>query len=138
MFKARTLLERLDNPALDKPLTGNQNLEALGYSILDHLKKMLNTRLGNSLTQPDDYGMIDLSELRTNMPDSINDVQNAIRNSIEKYEPRLRNVKVEHVNSGDDLFILKFKVTADIVAERRSSLSFETVVEPTGQIDLSG
>ncbi len=138
MYKARTLLERLDNPQLDRYQNSSQNLEALAESILNHLKKMLNTRLGNSLTQPHDYGMIDLNEIRTNMPDSIADVQNNIKSMIEKYEPRLKNVRIEHINSGDDLMILKFKVIADIAAERRTSISFETIVEPSGQIQLSG
>ncbi len=138
MYKARTLLERLNNPQLDRYQNSSQNLEALAESILNHLKKMLNTRLGNSLIQPHDYGMIDLNEIRTNMPDSIADVQNNIKSMIEKYEPRLKNVRVEHINSGDDLMILKFKVIADISAERRTSISFETIVEPSGQIQLSG
>lgn len=138
MYKARTLLERLDNPQLDRYQNSSQNLEALAESILNHLKKMLNTRLGNSLTQPNDYGIIDLNEIRTNMPDSITDVQNSIKNMIEKYEPRLKNVKVEHIDSGDDLMILKFKVIADIALEKRTSIAFETIVEPSGQIQLSG
>lgn len=138
MYKARTLLERLNNPQLDRYQNSSQNLEALAESILNHLKKMLNTRVGNSLTQPQDYGMIDLNEIRMNMPDSITNVQNNIKNMIEKYEPRLKNVKIEHINSGDDLMILKFKVIADIAAERRTSIAFETIVEPSGQIQLSG
>lgn len=138
MYKARTLLERLNNPQLDRYQNSSQNLEALAESILNHLKKMLNTRVGNSLTQPQDYGMIDLNEIRMNMPDSITNVQNNIKNMIEKYEPRLKNVKIEHINSGNDLMILKFKVIADIAAERRTSIAFETIVEPSGQIQLSG
>ncbi|MGQ9609571.1 MAG: type VI secretion system baseplate subunit TssE [bacterium] len=138
MYKARTLLERLNNPQLDRYQNSSQNLEALAESVLNHLKKMLNTRVGNSLTQPQDYGMIDLNEIRMNMPDSITNVQNNIKNMIEKYEPRLKNVKIEHINSGDDLMILKFKVIADIAAERRTSIAFETIVEPSGQIQLSG
>lgn len=137
MLKPYSLLERLGNPQLDRPLSASQSAEALAESILNHLTKMLNTRLGNSLTQPEDYGMVDLNEIRGRLPDSINEVQNAIKTMIEKYEPRLCNVKVEYIGSTDEVFILKFRVTADLTAERKLSLAFDTIIEPSGQIQLS-
>jgi type VI secretion system protein len=139
MFKGRTLLERFHDPRTNEPLSITQNTETLAESILDHLKKMLNTRQGNSRTQPDDYGMIDITEVSSRFPESVRDVEKAIRVAIERYEPRLRNVQVEHVEVGENLLTLKFKITAQIVATRgRDAIAFETVVEPTGQVRLDG
>jgi len=79
--------------------------------------------------------MIDLTELVRGFPDGIAEVQSAIRSTIETYEPRLRNVYVEYVDSGDDLFTLRFKITAQISTENdRTPVWFETVVEPSGQV----
>lgn len=139
MVRGRTLLERFRDPRPNEPMRATQDLEALADSILQHLAKMLNTRRGGPLIQPDDYGMIDLSDVLHQFPDSITDVQKAIRAAIEKYEPRLRNVKVDYERSEVDLLTLKFKITAQIAVERgRDLVAFETVVEPSGQVRVTG
>lgn len=139
MLRERTLLERFNNPRLGEPLTTKQSTTVLAESVLQHLTKVLNTRRGHSLTQPEDYGMIDLTDLIHGFPESIKEMQQAIRTTIEKYEPRLRNVYVEYVESGEDVLTLRFKITAQISTERdRAPVWFETVVEPSGQVELKG
>lgn len=139
MLRSRTLFERLNDPRTNEPLTSTQNTEALAESILYHLTRMLNTRQGGPLIQPEDYGMVDITEISTRFPDSIADVQKAIRITIEKYEPRLKNVQVEHVGEGVNLQTLKFKITAQLADRKgRDSLSFETVVDPSGEVQLNG
>lgn len=139
MFKGRTLLERFRDPRSDEQLTLARNTAALADSILQHLTRMLNTRRGGPLIHPDDYGMIDLSDVINNYPDSISDVQKAIRTAIDKYEPRLRDVRVEYVESGEDILTLKFKITARIALEKgRELVSFETFIKPTGQVQVNG
>jgi type VI secretion system lysozyme-like protein len=83
--------------------------------------------------------MTDLTELVHGFPDSIMEVQRAIRTTIEKFEPRLQNVSVEYVDSGLDLLTLRFKITAQIVSESENETApvwFETVVEPSGQVGV--
>ncbi len=62
-------------------------------SIIDHLSRLFNTRSG-CLSHLPDYGLPDISELYRRMPDGLDELQQAIRTSVEKYEPRLKNVKV--------------------------------------------
>lgn len=138
MFKSRTLLERFNNPRADRPLNTSQNVEELAESILLNLKKMLNTRQGGPLIQPEDYGMIDITDASSRFPDSIVDVQKSIRTAIERYEPRLRNVQVEHIGTGADLQTLTFKITAQLADSKRDSVYFETVIDPTGEVRLNG
>src|SRR5688500_2646887 len=73
-----------------------QDLEAV---VLEHLSLMLNTRQGSALTCPD-YGIVELSELLQDFPDALGVMQRAIKNSITKYEPRLKNVQVRAVQIG--------------------------------------
>ncbi len=138
MFKSRTLLERFNNPQSDRPLNLSQGTEELAESILMNLKRMLNTRQGGPMIQPDDYGMIDITDVSARFPDSIADVQKSIRTTIEKYEPRLKNVQVEHIGTGQDLQTLKFKITAQLADSKRDAIYFETVIDPTGEVQLNG
>src|SRR3989338_11114861 len=99
--RERTLLERLAGPGGDNLLTITENTQQLADSVLRHLQKMLNTRQGHALTQPE-YGIPDVTEFIQTLPDMVNEVRRAIRNSIEKFEPRLRNVEVTFVPSEDE------------------------------------
>ena len=139
MLKSRTLFEKLNDPRTNEPLNTTQNTEALAESILHNLTRMLNTRQGGPLIQPQDYGMVDITEISTRFPDSIADVQKAIRITIEKYEPRLKNVQIEQLDEGGDLQTLKFKITAQLADKKgRDSIYFETVIDPTGEVQLNG
>lgn len=134
----RTLLERLGNPETNAPRTTRENTDRLAESVLTHLQKMLNTRQGNVLTLPD-YGIPDLSEVVHSFPDSIVQMQEAIRTSIEKYEPRLRKVRVKYVDPGEDLLKLRFEITAQLVtAKEKASVWFETMVDSSGQVEIRG
>jgi type VI secretion system protein len=139
MLKSRTLFEKLNDPRTNEPLNTTQNTEALAESILHNLTRVLNTRQGGPLIQPQDYGMVDITEISTRFPDSIADVQKAIRITIEKYEPRLKNVQIEQLDEGGDLQTLKFKITAQLADKKgRDSIYFETVIDPTGEVQLNG
>ena len=138
MGREQTLLERLADPRVDRPLTITENTQQLADSILRHLQKMLNTRQGHVLTQPE-YGIPDVTEFIQTLPDMVNEVRSAIRNSIEKFEPRLRNVEVAFVPSEGAGLSLRFEITAGLVTEKEdASVWFETSVSPSGHIDVRG
>lgn len=138
MGRERTLLERIADPRADEPLTIMENTQQLADSILRHLQKMLNTRQGHVLIQPE-YGMPDITEFVHSMPGSLKKVQNAIRNSIERFEPRLRNVDISYVPTEDDKLSLRFEITAELVTEKEdASVWFETSVFSDGHIKIKG
>jgi type VI secretion system protein len=138
MPKGHTLLERFRKPDLDEELVATENIGALVDSVIQHLTKMLNTPQNiGTLIQPD-YGMIALSDIHS-LPDPIANVQKSIRTTIEKYEPRLRDVRVEHEASEEDPMNLKFKITARLVLRKgRELVYFETLVKPSGQVQVNG
>lgn len=63
-------------------------------SVVSHLGHLFNTRRG-SLAHLPDYGLPDVAEVYRDMPDSVEPLRLAIREVIERYEPRLRRVRVE-------------------------------------------
>src|SRR5262245_2100354 len=70
----------------------------LESAIISHLTQMLNTRQGSSLACPD-YGLVEVSEVLHDFPEAIGLMQRSLKNSIQQYEPRLKNVQVRHMKS---------------------------------------
>ena len=108
-------------------------------AVLEHLDLLLNTRQG-SVGHLSDYGLPDISEVYQSFPQSIEMLRRAIKNTIEKYEPRLENVQVRTVDPGDverDAFRATYQVTGYIAAgDGRSKVRFNTTVSDTGKTSV--
>ena len=137
MGRERSLLDRLDDPRPDAPRRVEESTEDLADSVLAHLQRMLNTRQGNCLTL-DDYGIPDFTDMVHNFPEAVGRMQRAIRQSIERYEPRLRRVRVNPVDE-DDFFRVRFEITGELVtADEQAAVWFETTISPSGRISVRG
>ena len=97
-------------------------------SISEHLQMLLNTREGLSVTNPD-FGLPDLTDIVHMLPDGVHALQNAIRDVILKYEPRLSKVKVRFVPS-DDAFVLYFDITARRNDADKTPFRVRTALQP--------
>ncbi|WP_437661662.1 type VI secretion system baseplate subunit TssE [Sorangium sp. So ce1182] len=111
----------------------------LESAILTHLGHMLNTRQGSSLTCPD-YGLMEVSEVLHEFPEAIGLVQRSLKNCIQAYEPRLKNVQVRHMR-GDSVqsMILEFEITAQIQFPdgRRQALRLGAAVDQSGNVRMT-
>jgi len=133
----QTLLERIDNPE-----QGGYRLTADPHrvieSVLTHLRKMLNVRQGSVSTLPD-YGIPDLNSLFTQYPDAIQALRRIIRDSLEKYEPRLQRVNVRYLPDEENPLLLRFEITARLVMDDQDPpIRFETVVGDNGKVRVRG
>jgi len=97
---------------------------------LDHLKVLLNTCQGESVTVPD-YGLMDFSDIVHELPHGIHKIQQSIRSVILKYEPRLKNVSVRYIPDEEPL-VLKFEVVARLNDESRSLVRLRTAMSSGG------
>jgi len=136
---AASLLTRIAHAAnphsMERHTWKDQDLE---QAVVSHLIRMLNTRQGSSLTCPD-YGLIEVSEMLHDFPDAIGMVQRAIKNSIQNYEPRVKNVQVRHIkNEAMQTMVLEFEITGQLHYPdgRRSALRFSTAVDQSGNVKL--
>ncbi len=136
-MRERSLLERLRDPKADEGRRASDDLDALEASILAHLRRMLNSRQGHALVALD-YGMPDLSEALRTYPSSLSTVEQAVRASIEKYEPRLRDVSVRFVDSDEDILTLSFEIRGRLARDRQLGLQVTTRIGPDGGIELVG
>ena len=126
----RGLLSRIESEQ------GTSSRDAdVASSIVEHLRVLLNTRRGDSVTVPG-FGVVDFTDLVHSFPSSIQTLQAAIRATILEFEPRVRNVSVRHVPDEDPL-LLRFEITAQ-PADRgaRGVLRFRTQMAPGGKIEV--
>lgn len=92
-------------------------------SIIGNLDRLFNTRRGAVAHLPD-YGLPDISEIYRDMPDSLDGLKEAIQAAVEKYEPRLRRVRVEHQATQQYAMRLVFILSAELVDHRK--IEFQT------------
>lgn len=138
MSRERTMLERFRAPEPDADRTIRQNTGRLAHSVMENLRRLLNSLHGNAPVR-DDYGIPPIVDLLHDFPDAIGGMRKAIKLTIEKHEPRLRKVSVRHVENADDPLALNFEITAELVTEdERASVQFATRIDGLGHVGVKG
>jgi type VI secretion system protein len=142
MAREYSLLERIAgrsgrNRARYEPTTG-ENLEALMESVRNHLAKLLNSRHGMSAALPD-YGLPSLVDVVVDSGNYVQLVQDAIRTTVEKYEPRLKRVRVTRKEEEGNKQTLVFRVDAIMISKSgEHRVWYETSIRGTGKFDVAG
>lgn len=101
----RGLLHRL---ASEDPAQGPQLLE----SIVSNLQAILNTHEGDGHTCPE-MG-VDFLDVLARWPSSESDVLRAVSATIERFEPRLRNVRVRTLDPGAVVSVVSMEIVAEL------------------------
>lgn len=138
MARERSFLERLRAPEPGAARTISENTGRLAQSVLENLRRLLNSRQGIAPTDPG-YGIPDLCDVVHDFPDATGDMRKAIKASIERFEPRLRKVSVKHVPQDADPLALHFEITAELVTqEKKASVWIETRIDRAGLVEVKG
>jgi type VI secretion system protein len=105
-------------------------------SIQRHLQRILNTRQGNTLIA-EDFGVPDFTNFMSSFPDSRSSVERQLRQTIQKYEPRLRGVRVRFSPREDDPLSVSFQITAQLILKsHHAPVAFESLVDSSGHVRL--
>ena len=141
MGREHTLLDRITRAGDRRhgrfESSATEDLDALMDSVRRHLARLLNARHGMSEAMPD-YGLPALSDLTIGSGDYLPRVQDAIRVAIEKYEPRLRRVRVSRVVDEETQHTLSFRVDAVLISQTgEHRVCYETLVTGGGQFEVS-
>ena len=136
MREAR-LLERIRTWEKDPARREREDPRRVIDSVLLHLHRILNTKQGN-VPIAEDYGVPDFTDLLYSYPESVRDIERTIRSAIQKYEPRLKAVKVTFIPQDADLLSLRFQIAARLSSESKTQVFFETVVDSDGKIEIKG
>lgn len=144
MGREQTLLDRLaaladENRGGLEP-SATEDLEALMNSVRRQLLRLLNARHGACEAQPD-YGLPALADLTIGTGDHVHTVQKAIQTTIEKYEPRLRRVRVSPVvdeEVPESRRPLRFRIDAVLMGRtQQHRVYYETSIAGAGTFDIS-
>ncbi len=131
----QALFESITGTFLDNtPIETVPEKKRLIYSIMDHLNRMFNTRKG-SIPHLVDYGLPDISEIYRKMPDGIEELKDAIKRTVERYEPRLKNVRVVRREDNQADARLVFILSGEI--KRGGLVRFQTTFISTGNSTIS-
>ena len=107
-------------------------------SVQDHLQRILNTRQG-STPIAEDFGVPDFTNFMSAFPDSQRGIERSLRQTIQKYEPRLQSVRVGFHSKEDDPMTIRFQITARLVLDdHKDPVSFESQVDSGGHIKVKG
>ncbi|MCH7808179.1 MAG: type VI secretion system baseplate subunit TssE [Planctomycetes bacterium] len=142
MAREQTLLERI--ASCERRLrdrlqpTTNEDIDALMESVRFHLARLLNARHGMSEAMPD-YGLPALTDLVVGSGTYIEAVEEAIRVTIDKYEPRLRRVRVTRIQDDEGMGrMLAFRVDAVLISQSgEHKVWYETEVTGAGDFDVT-
>ncbi|MBL4610178.1 MAG: type VI secretion system baseplate subunit TssE [Pseudomonas sp.] len=127
-----SLFERLAGENMRR--AGWSHDQAIVASIAAHLAKMLSTRAGSVQALPD-YGLPDLNDMRLSLHDSLQQARTAIESFIERYEPRLSQVRVVALPRDHDPLNLSFALEGMVDMDgHRRAVSFTARLNGSGQV----
>jgi len=128
------LLERIRAQKKDPRIRRKEGPKEVIDSVLQHLQRILNTRQG-SVPIAKDFGIPDLTELHLGYPDSLRLFERAIRQTIQKFEPRLTGLRVRFVPDEEDPLSLRFQILGKLQAEGyKDPVRFESTVGSDGKV----
>lgn len=128
------LLDILTGKFADGQSSDNIDPEQQTYlSICSHLTRLLNSRQG-ALQHLPDYGIPDITEIYQGLPYSINQLSQAIQQTIEKYEPRLRDVRVLQNADVTKDYVLHLLIRGEIVGGNKVEFNTYFVNEGVARI----
>lgn len=107
---------------------------ALVNSVRDHLKRLLNARQGVLRHLPD-YGLPDLPSLYSGLPYAAEDISRQVRQTVERYEPRLRNVSVRLVTTNELNCVVGVELTGELPGGHRAR--FQSRFDGGGAAEIS-
>ncbi|MCK5505075.1 MAG: type VI secretion system baseplate subunit TssE [Thermodesulfovibrionia bacterium] len=137
-MREKRLLERIQTREKEPSRRGSDDPRRITESVLEHLQRILNTWQGN-VPIAEDYGVPEFTDFMYSMPDSVREIERAIRQTVQKYEPRLRAVKVTFIpREEEDALSLRFQINARLSTGSKRRVLFETLIDTDGKISVKG
>jgi type VI secretion system protein len=136
-MREERLLDRIRGWEKRPILRNREDPRRVTDSVLRHLQRLLNTKEGNVPIAPD-YGVPDFTDFLHSYPDSVREMERTLRLVIQKYEPRLKAVRVSFIPQDESALSLSFQITARLSMEEKTQVLFETRVDSEGKIEVRG
>ena len=102
-------------------------------SVLGNLQRLFNTRQG-SLAHVPEFGLPDITDISHAAPDRVEALRRDIREAVERFEPRLRRVRVEQERRDAAASHLVFLLVAELVPGGRIQL--QTLIRADDLVEI--
>ena len=125
-----------DNEIYQRDL--NTDIEEILKSVLNYVSRILNTRRGSALIDPD-FGIPDFTGNGNGIShDKIPEIEREIEKFITRYEPRLHDVEVSFIQQEFESFEMKFNLRAKLIVgdENGFPVAIITELAPNGQVSV--
>ena len=132
----QTLFERIRNADAPRDPSMTLDRSRLMRSVADNLSRILASRVGHAPAQMD-YGMPDPVEIAMTYPASVDRLRKALKECIERYEPRLVDVQVLMVETEDDDRNVRLVVRAGLRGNPAEKISIDTSVDSAGKLQVN-
>jgi len=113
------------------------DIGAYTESVFADLSNLFNTRRG-SVQISEDYGLPDfVNMLNSFAPPALESIEDVFRDTTRKFEPRLRDVTVQHVPREGDQGLLRFNIIGNLVFRGNAvPVQFDAVLQGDGSVAL--
>ena len=136
MDKGYRLFERIE---LNEPKNSHErsvSQKHLIESINRHLSELLNTHAGSAMIDIR-YGSPDFNDVLASNANLVRYIQQNIRETIEIFEPRLKNVHVEYKTEQPNPIKLSFNIHAQVFHNANThSMSIPISIDTDGQFNI--
>jgi len=102
-------------------------------SVMDNVRRILNTRAG-SLKHLPDYGLPDLNNVYKALPASAHLLRAQIEKTLLEYEPRIRAVEIDILENDDPGVLVSFEMTCHL--KHAALVRFGTYFEPPHRLRI--
>jgi len=137
-MREERLTERIRSWKREPDRRGGHDPKQMIDSIIRHLERILNTRQGSVLIA-DDYGIPDFTNLSSGFSDALRDLERTIRNTIQKYEPRLKSVRVKFIPQEETTLAVSFQIVGQLILEEeKNPITFQSVMDSDGKFTIRG
>jgi type VI secretion system protein len=108
-----SFFERLETDAKPRSVTLGPDSDDVLRSIKLNITRLLNTRLGESLSAPE-LGLTDFNDTALGSRDLAMQIQKAVKECIKRFEPRIADMDIRIEADDSTLFNRKFHIIATI------------------------
>ena len=99
-------------------------------SVLDNVKRILNSRAG-SLAHLPDYGLTDMSQILQGLPGTAHSLMRTLQDTLLKYEPRLATISIELLPQAQPGHL---EYALDVQLKSGKTVTFGTTLAPEGKV----
>jgi type VI secretion system protein len=125
-----SLYELLTGYIGDEPVDRHDEATQEILSVMENIKRILNTRAG-SLKHLPDYGLPDLSQIYRALPASAHLLKTQMEKTLLDYEPRIRAIDLEIFPDADPGMLISYVLTCHL--KKSGLVRYGTHFEPSGR-----